>query len=347
MVAALGGIDMQVHNRDVFPAPETQKIYGLVKPLIANVLIDGPFLDHENAANQAKRNFHKNGRLAMSLVLLSTLFTVLDGLVLRSLGNLEALSILFIVLGILGLCLQVYLLVTRKKQDWLQHRFAAERLRSIKFQAYQLAAVAQSEDDLREKVNDFYSKEAARLDSELNAGYSALMNFSPGKSLARDWVASNPPANAMIGVCAADAYHDLRILYQKRFAEGQILQLQQRQRIGYTAADILYLSGAGLAITALMCKTAFPSAAVLRSWVDFSAVAAFVLGLMLTIMDNASLVETSKVRYEDYVRALEECQHELKSANASFPDVVRRIERVALEELSDFCQAASQISYRL
>jgi hypothetical protein len=109
----------------------------------------------------------------------------------------------------------------------------------------------------------------------------------------------------------------------------------------------LYLLGAGLAVAALISKLVRPDDTGVSNWIDFVAIAAFVIGLLKTILDNASLGETSKARYDDYVQSLDECEGELNAESASFPDVVRRIERVVMGEFSQFCQSASRISYRL
>jgi hypothetical protein len=339
---------MEVHNRDVFPTQDVQDVYNLVEPILVNSIIDDRFLEHEKAATKAKTHYHQRGRLAMLFVLLSALFTIAGALVIPVFPGLELLSIVFTVLGAIGLAIQIHLLVTKKKQRWLLHRFAAERLRSIKFQAYPLIGVTTSTVELAQKANSFYSMEVARLNMELNAGDAALVLFSPANAVTRTPVpAAAAPRNAAIETMGRNAYRELRIAYQRRFATAEIQALQQHRRIGYTAADILYLLGALLTVAALTCKLVFPNVVTASNWIDFVAVAAFILGLFTTIMDNASLAETSKARYEDYARELEECDKELTAESASFPEVVRRIERVVLEELNHFCQSAAQISYRL
>jgi len=82
-------------------------------------------------------------------------------------------------------------------------------------------------------------------------------------------------------------------------------------------------------------------------WIDFLAVASFIIGLTRTIMDNASLADVSRLRYEEYVRMLSECDRELDTEGADLDRTVRHMERVVLEELRQFCQSAYQISYRL
>jgi hypothetical protein len=340
-------LSMQVHNRDVFPTQDIQQLYGPIEPIVTNELVDRPFSAHETEATRMKRQYHRRGRIALLLVLLSAMFTLAEALILPDFYGDHLVSILFVICAVIGLVIQIHLIWKKKKQSWLLHRFAAERLRSIKFQAYPLALHASSTPDLQTRVNAFYTAEVARLQMELNAGYSVLSRFSPRKAVAK----LPPPAasapDPQIISAAQNAYRELRLNYQIRFATGEIQLLQEKQRIGYTSSDVLYLFGAGLTAAALACKVLSPSAANVSDWIDFSAVTAFMLSLFKAILDNASLAETSKARYEDYVRALEDSDAELIPADGGFSEQVRRIERVALEELAHFCQAGSQISYRL
>jgi len=338
---------MQVHNRDVFPTPEIKQLYSPIEPIVTNELVDKPFSAHEEEATRMKRQYHRRGRFALLLVLFSVLFTLAEALVLPDFYGEHQLSILLVICAVIGLAIQIHLIKKKKKQSWLLHRFAAERLRSIKFQAYPLALQATSTPDLQTKVNAFYTEEVAHLQTELNAGYAVLSRFSPRKAVAKlPPPAGSTPSPEIISA-AQNAYRELRLDYQIHFATGEIQLLQEKQRVGYTSSDVLYLLGAGLTAAALACKVFFPSAANASDWIDFSAVTAFMLSLFKAILDNASLAETSKARYEDYVRALEDSDAELTSAAGIFSDRVPIIERVALEELSHFCQSASQISYRL
>lgn len=337
---------MEIHNRDLFPPEDVKKLYSAAEPLIVNSIVDASFAEHERIAVAAKNSYHLRGRLAAVLVLISVLFTIAESLVIPSSRGLRFAVVPFLAMGVIGLAIQLHLLITKKKQMWLLHRFAAERLRSMKFQAYPLAMSAATREQLEHQTGAFYKEETARLEMELNAGEAALQLFSPARAVTQSSTRLTA-VNAAIADAARDAYRELRIAYQRRFATGEIQKLQNQQRIGYTSADILYLSGTSLAIASLVSISLFPNATVISHWIDFLAVAAFIVGLMNTIMDNASLAETSRARYEEYLRALQECEGELAAESAKFPEVVRRIERVALEELNDFCSAASRISYRL
>ena len=282
----------------------------------------------------------------MLLVLFGALFTVAQALVIPKFRGLEIVNILVIALGLSGLVIQIYLIVTKQKEKWLINRFAAERLRSIKFQAYPLVTVAPSTTVLSQLADAFYSKEIARLDMELNSGITALMHFSPTRSIVRTTL-NSISASAEISREGQNAYRELRLDYQKRFATSEVDSLRETQRIGYTSGDILYLAGAFLLVGALVSKLLAPNQIATSNWIDFLGVASFIIGMMKAMAANASISEASKVRYEDYVQALDECDQELEREHARFAQVVEKIERIALEELHQFCKSASQISYRL
>lgn len=337
---------MEVHNRDMFPTCQTKKLYEVLLPIVANDIVDKHFKAYDKAAASAKRRYHRLGRIGIILVILSAIFTIAEALVIPEVSWIPKVSVFFVFIGGVGVLVQLYLLVTRKKQEWLLSRFAAERLRSIKFQAYALSFEAVSPNDLSEKANDFFAAEIARLEGELNAGGAALLLFSPAQMTAPRSQVGAPKAPT-IEAAARQAYRELRIKYQRQFATGEIASITSKQRLEGTTSDILYLLGAGLVVAALICKLLFPQASAVSAWIDFTAVSAFVLSLSNAILENASLAETSKVRYEDYVSALSDCDNELTAENAPFPEVVRRIERVVLEELNQFCKSAARISYRL
>ncbi|MEW5683947.1 MAG: hypothetical protein AB1942_03405 [Pseudomonadota bacterium] len=337
---------MEVHNRDVFPTPELRQVYEPIAGLLDNPVIDAAFRRHEAAAVRAKALYHRLGRAGMVLIMASAVFTVAEALVLPEFRGRSALSIILVMLGGLGIGLHVYLMATGMKTRWLLERFAAERLRSLKFQAYPLALAASSDTDLVARVRKFSTDETARLAAELNAGEAALRLYAPARGLS-DPAAPRAPASAPLVAAALRAYAELRISYQKQFATSEVEALRRAGRGSYTAADILYLLGAGLTVAALVCKIALPGEDLASRWIDFLAVSAFILGLGQSIMDNASLSETSEARYVSYVEAIKDCETALAQDQSSFPETVRRIERIALEELWQFCQAANLISYRL
>jgi hypothetical protein len=340
---------VEIHNRDIFPSKEVIEVYAPVRAVIANPLIDRPFAVHEAAAGKAKSHYHSLGRLGIGCIVVSTIFAVAERFVLADLrvdALFSVISVFMIILSCCGIVIQLYLLATKCKKRWLLNRFAAERLRSIKFQAYPLSQIAMDEADFVAKVDEFHQTEVVRLGMELNAGEAALALFLP-KAAVKPTLPPSGPANVTLDSAARDVYRELRIEYQRRFAAGEVGKLQSRQRIGYAAADILYLVGAALAVASLLGNALFGIPEAVANWIEFLAVSSFIVGLSKTILDNASLAESSEARYQNYVEAITECDNDLMTEKASFPEVVRRIERVVLDELSEFSQSASRISYRL
>jgi hypothetical protein len=338
---------MESHNQDVFAPNELIKLFDVCRPVFTNPRIDAAFLRYERIAVAAKRNYHRQGRIGGVLVLVSVLFTVAEALIIPvEIPVMGILSFAAILIGILGVGVQIHLIMTGKKKSWLVSRFAAERLRSIKFQAYQLAYVARSEDDLAARVDAFYVAELSRLHSELNAGEAALSLFSPKVAVTKLETPMRP-VSAALSTAMQDSYRELRLKYQLRFATGEIQKLRNSQRVGYALADILYMTGAILSIVALISKLFGPFRAEVANGINFAAIAAFIVGLTLTIFENASLSESAMSRYEDYVRALQEQMRDLSTEHVSFPEMVRRIECVVMGEFGEFCSAASRISYRI
>lgn len=341
-----------MHNRDMFPPRELLEQYAPVLPVLENTAVDDAFRAREAAAVAAKRAYHLRGRLGMLLVVTSVLFSLAAAFVLpTTLRSFKPLSIAALVVGAIGLAVQLQLLLSGTKRSWLLNRFAAERIRSIKFQGYQFADLSANLADLEHRVTEFYGRELARLNAEVNAGAAALALFSPAVAVARvasGRVASRTvPADPEIGRAGRDAYRDLRLDYQRRFATGEIENLKVLQRIGYGAADLFYVAGAALTVAALVAKLVFTGHHTFEAWIDFLALTCFIFGLAQSIMENASLGETSKGRYENYVRDLEDTAREIIDECVSFTESVFRIERVVLGELAQFCLEASHISYRL
>jgi hypothetical protein len=334
---------MRQQNRDVFPSAELLALYEPAAVIMKHDALDRRFAQHENNAARAKRSYHYLGRGAVLLVLVSAIFTLAQVFGFLPGGN-RILAALMAVLGCCGLVIQFYLFVSRSKGRWLLNRFAAERLRSLKFQAFAIVPNCRDAVDLQARVKEFYSAQLVRLEMELNAGEASLGLFSSTDAIACRpcEVSANPD---LIGA-ARQAYRELRIVYQRRFAASQIEKLRATERITTSAADFLYLSGAILTVLGLLAFALQYPLATIRL-IEFLAAAAFVVGLSKTVLDNASLAEASKSRYEQFLEAIEECDSQLMQDDESFSEIVCQFERLALEELGQFCRAASHISYRL
>jgi hypothetical protein len=333
---------MKVANRDLFPAPEMLARFPSIGPLLVNKLVDDAFMRHEVVSVRAKRLYHRLGLASVVLISGSTVYTIAETLLFRGLAH-PALGFAMAVAAALGLAAQIYMLAAQMRSAWLVNRFACERLRSMKFQAYALAREARDTEHLAELVKDFSLTEITRLEAEVNVGIAIFENFVPER-IVHDPDPPTTQGNPAIIREATTAFRELRILYQDRFAMGELLRLKESRRFFLSAADFIYFAGAILVLLSLLSKI-IPGMPI-SAWVDFLAISAFVASLSKLVLDNASLTEPSSARFmryrEDIARVTESMDR-----GAGLDEFVPVMERIALGELEQFCDASKSISYRL
>jgi hypothetical protein len=335
---------MQEPNRDIFPTPAMLERFPNITPLLKNEAIETAFNRHEALSVSGKRWFHRLGLVSMVLIGGSAIYTIAEALLFTGAGN-PVISIAAAASAAIGISAQVYTLAAKVKSQWLVNRFACERLRSIKFQAYSLAATARDEDELAKRARQLTATELAKLESELNMGISIFEAFVPEKCVAVP--APGPgPANPDITGEALTAFRELRLLYQDRYAAAELHRLRENRRVFHSAADILYFSGACLVLLSLLAKIVPGMPATLNAWVDFFAISAFVLSISKTVLDSATLTEPSTARFVRYREDIAEVERRIEHG-ATLDTVVPQMERIALGELEEFCDASKSINYRL
>lgn len=337
---------MDTPNRDLFATDATQSQYKLIEPLIHLPLLDDKFLDHDRKAIAAKKRYHYLGQLAILLVAASAIFTIAEALILQGLLNNVILKFAAVTMAGVGIILQWYLIGTKQKKKWILNRFAAERLRSLKFQTFLMAHIAKNTDDLEENANVFARKYIAKLDNEMNAGIAVLRNFSPNRVM-HEIDIPDKPQTASLAEKAQEAYKELRIDYQRNFALSEVATFSGRRRLFNSTQDMIYLGAATFAFISLGVKIMEPVLGDLNTaWIDFTAVTLFILGSTEAIMDNALLEEQSQTRYEQYARDIDEVTSSGDDKTPSLKQMVFDMERICLNELDLFCRAADRISYR-
>lgn len=330
---------------DVFPTIETKQLYADIKPLIENETINAAFAKYEERAVQLKFSFHILGRLAISLIAVSAVYAIADALVIPDFSGKIWVSILLGLSAACGIIIQVYLLMTDKKAEWLIARFAAERLRSIKFQTFAFADVAETEEDLSELVSVFSLRETAKLENEINAGVSVLGTFRPTAAMELPKTQGGPK-NTELSELAFDAYKELRLDYQFRFSSSEIHRLKSGRRYIATLSDILFLGGASLVLASLVFKIFFVSEVAIGNWIDFLASATFISAIANAILEHGGLSSRSESRFVDYVTAIEEIP-KVYPRRTGMVGVIRKMELAALEELRSFSESSILISYRM
>lgn len=333
---------MQEANRDMFPSPGMLERFAAITPLLRNELVETAFTRHEVISVSAKKLYHRLGLVSMGLIAGSAVYTIAEALLFKGAAG-PAIGLAAAVAATLGIGAQIYVLVTQLKSRWLVNRFACERLRSIKFQTYALAASARDEADLAAQARRLSAIELSKLEAEVNMGIAIFEAFVPEKCVTAP-EPGLPPGDPVIAREATAAFRELRILYQDRFAAAELHRLRENRRAFHSAADILYFSGACLVLLSLLSKIV-PGMPI-NAWVDFLAISAFVLSVSKTVLDNASLTEPSAARFVRYREDVSEVERRIERG-ATLDIAVPMMERIALGELEEFCDASKSINYRL
>ncbi|MDP1554512.1 MAG: hypothetical protein Q8L84_03545 [Hyphomonas sp.] len=334
---------MENPNRDLFPAADMRARFASIGPLLTNEPVDSAFLRHEDKSVAAKRLYHRLGLASVVLISGSAVYTIAETLLFHGLAS-PYLSLAMALAAMLGISSQVFMLAAKLRSKWLVNRFACERLRSMKFQAFALAAGARTEAELAEAVAAFTRVELTRLENELNVGIAIFENFVPERIIP-DNTPPQVPGDPVIIREATTAFRELRIQYQDRFALRELHRLRENRRFFHSAADFIYFAGACLVLLSLLAKI-IPGMAAISAWVDFLAISAFVASLSKLVLDSASLTDPSAARFvryrEDIARVVDSIDK-----GASLDQYVPAMERIALGELEQFCDASKSINYRL
>ena len=330
-------------NKDIYPDDEFDALYPAVKSAIRNSLVESAFDFHETLACKARNSYVKLGRSALLFVMLGALFTVIEALIAQtfSVAMPHWLSAFFALIVTVGIAIQLFLIGSKMQQKWLNNRFAAERLRSIKFQSFAIAIDALNEEDFGKKVDEFTRSELAVFRQEMNASRALLRSFSPVRAIAR---IPRPVAKGRPDILAQakTCYRILRTQYQLQFTADELDRLALTRRKNVFAADICYLVGAICAVLALIVKLGWPDHHGIAIIFDALVAFMFIFGLFLLNWENVSLREESETRFAEYRDELAKGE-----TQAEFIDELVLVERATMEELREFCRSADRVSYRL
>jgi hypothetical protein len=257
-----------------------------------------------------------------------------------SLAERRIFTLAFGALGALGIAAQIGLLATPLKRRWLAARFAAERLRGIKFQAFAYAA-----SEGGEKAAKQYTEAAiGKLDVELDRPMAAMHEFEPDVALGDAPQASATLTPSMLAELS-EGYQILRLDYQINHARHCITTIREESRLPAAASEISFWLGAGLGYIDLIL-----SAANVDQWStprQFLTVFFFVLSAILFVLERGRSHNAALERYEDYAKKLAAAGRALDQADtpAAFIAAVREAELAALDELKTFCREAQKSTY--
>lgn len=335
---------MEVHNKDIHPDKDTLELFPKVAFLTNNRFVQNEFDRYELAAVGLKRIYHLCGKLAVWLTTLSAIYSVI--FVASGIQFPLYLSWAAITGAGIALALYAYLLIGRPKAKWLIARFAAERIRSIKFQAFLL--VSGSEEHLESRIDAFCREKLVQLKDELNRGEVAITEFVPSRVISKGkmepWTGSPQTLQQ-----ARDAYQALRLDYQKGFADAAEYKIIETKAVGRALSDFLFVSGALLVLLVLSEKAlGIIANEKLEIWLEALSVTIFILSAAFSITEKASIAEISKARYYEYATALDHIKIASDAIGAvSLQSEVIQVEELALRELQQFSVSALLTSYRI
>jgi hypothetical protein len=350
-------------NRDIYPAPCLIDAYPDLVCLTDNKAVDEAFAREERRAVVWKRVntwFGTAGLVIVFFVMLTIVYNVTLGhaygighynSAARDLGlTTRTIDIAIAIFAGIGLAAQATVFLTGAKQRWLLHRFAAERIRCLKFQAFAVLGESPDAGRLAANVAAFTGEKLARLDQELLAGESAILQFSP--LLALDYRApGRGRPNAKLVAEGRKAYDDLRLAIQAQHFDLMSRRHEARERIPAMAAELAFAGGVIAALAQIVWTVAGSNnfgigQAYAEAWLDFVPLALFVFSAFCAVWRRASGHAVDAERYAAYLRQIDRVRQQAQQDDdKDFPALVLRMESIVLHELDDFCRAAKFSDY--
>jgi hypothetical protein len=340
-------------NRDINPYTGLATAYPALEPLILNRPVSGAFAAHENAAIRWKRLYTILGRAALVCILLVMMFFDYSVTLGRLYPSMEIVRVIMALVAGLGLLCQLVLIFGRVKDRWLIERFAAERLRCFKFQAFAMAAVSRDEGELAANVAAFTNERLARLEQELLGGRSALDEFAPSEHAIglqrRELCGSLDLLHSTFAV-----YDSLRLEVQAQHFGEQARRSEARARTPTFLSELTFGLGALLAFcdvcvatwTGLGHGSKFWTAGPTELWFAFFTLLLFITSAVLAVYQRGSAHVADTERYKQYVREIRRIRQRGAPESAEvFFHTVDQTEQVELRELFDFCRDVSHSSY--
>lgn len=327
-------------NADIHPPQALLDTHPNTAALLTNAAIQRRFDGYEARAVAAKAQYTALGVFSLAATFL-TMAALIGAVTLAPrLAEQRALALGLALLGALGVAAQIGLLATPLKRRWLAARFAAERLRGIKFQAFAYAASEGGE----ESAKRFTEQAIAKLEVDLDRPMASMHEFEPDDALS-----PAPLANAALSGFMLDelkrGYRTLRLSYQVAHTRHCITAIREEYRLPAAASEISFWLAAGLGYLDLIL-----SGANIDQWSaqrQFLTLFLFALSAILFVLERGRSHNAALERYEDYAKTLTLADRALDEASTpvAFIAAVRAVELAALNELKAFCREAEKSTY--
>lgn len=368
--------DERVFNDDLLLNPGDVERARRVFPAIGDAL-DWPrlrrvFTPHEREANQSKRRSRKRGVWALVMALLALWLAALEP-VLHELGTAVVLALTgsIAVLGAIGVVLGSGVLMGARKERWLHHRAATERLRQLHFQilvrrAAQFAAadptvVAEAVTE-RERLLDL-------LERDLKPGVARpIETIIQDVGGAECWrVGERPPVPPSAIRPAVlkelfDAYATLRFQHQEDYAAKKLArgvglwpwepagQAQRIEMTSYSLTLIVVLFHLLAVVVVTLAVTRGSSGEEgLGPFLGMVGIWAALAVLALRVLEDGLRPRAEVGRLRLYRGEVEELSRKFKAATepAAKLALMERLEELSYRELRDFLTLHDEASFVL
>lgn len=342
-----------VANRDVNPSAQLVATYPDLACLLRNEAISAAFSDFEEKALRWKRFYTFFGRLSLIAVMLAMVSFDYQITLKHVYGAPPFLAGLAAAFAATGLISQALLGLTHAKDCWLATRFAAERLRCLKFQLFLILEETSDAESLVAKVKHRTSEGMAALDQELMGGRSAIMEFSPFDVLSPPRYRATHTSKKLLDE-AASVYDILRFTVESQHFEDRFRAHDRETRFPSLLAEFSFMSGAVLAsigiLTALLPSawrlSQILTAPPVMGWVDFLTWLLFVLSAVVAIHERGSAHQQNAERYVTYSREVRRIRNNaMAHMPSSLFDAMREMEHLMLREIQDFCRDVRHSNY--
>jgi len=338
-----------IANRDIRPSDQVVNAFPQLQALLVNRAISHAFETHERSALRWKWRYTILGRTALICIFVVMVFFDYEFVLVRPQGVSEISQMLATALAGVGVASQLAIILGRVKERWLVERFAAERLRCLKFQAFAVAACSKDAEQLASHVLAFTTQGIAHLDQELMGGRAALEQFSPSELSVIPHL-SDTCTNSELIRDAFRVYDSTRLEVQAQHFEHCSHVSDRRARMPTLLSEITFVMGGMLAFGQI-CASAWQGLEgkepiLLERWASFLTLLFFVLSAILAVYQRGAADAPDAERYRHYARELRRIRTRGEPRNPEeFLQIVEQTEQVELRELFDFCRDAMHSSY--
>ena len=342
-----------INNRDINPSNRLIVAYPDLACLIRNEAISAAFAGFEKTALRWKGLYVFFGRLSLIGILLA--MVSLDyQITLKSVyGAPPFLAGLAAAFAGTGLFSQAFLSLTHAKDRWLSARFAAERVRSLKFHLFTALEEVSDAESLEAKVKQRTDEGLATLEQELMGGRSAILEFSPFDVLSPPKKKAAHTSKKLLDD-AATIYDTLRFSVESQHFEDRFRAHDHESKFPSLLSEFSFMAGAVLAGIGILIALLPPqwrlsqivTAHEILAWVDFLTYLLFVISAVVAIHERGSAHQANAERYVTYGREIRRIRtNSVTHMPTSFFEAVREMEHLMLREIQDFCRDVKHSNY--